>query len=342
MSDGGTIPEIKPPISPWQLFYGGAHRLRRRWYRKRADRLERPVLSVGNLHWGGTGKTPMTAAIAKYIRDGGRHPVILSRGYGRRTKGVRIVSTGEGPLLGPLAAGDEPVQLAGELPGVSIVVGEDRYAAGVHALERLPKTPDLFLLEDGFSHLRLARDLDLLTFPASDPFAGGRLWPGGRLREPLAAVNRAQAALLTGAEPPAGDQLADGLRRFGFQGPGFAAPTAVLPPRIERGETLPPGSRILLVTGIARAERVVSSIDGLDYQTMGTLHFPDHHPYPAESLRKIEQKMRESGADWVLTTAKDHVKLLGRLEAPLALLPIRSQPEPAFWDWLDSQLSRLW
>src|SRR5262245_39413720 len=177
-----------PPISPWQILYGGAHGLRRRGYRDRARRLPRPVVSVGNLHWGGTGKTPLVAAIAAHLRDRGLAVCILSRGYASRGRGVRVVSTGSGPLLGPRTAGDEPVLLAGELPGVAVVVGPDRWQAGEHALRRLDPRPDLFLLDDGFSHLALARDLDLVAFPAADPFAGGRLFPSGRLREPLAAV----------------------------------------------------------------------------------------------------------------------------------------------------------
>ncbi|HEX6865064.1 MAG TPA: tetraacyldisaccharide 4'-kinase, partial [Thermoanaerobaculia bacterium] len=133
------------PASPWQLFYGGAHRLRQRWYSTRAQRLPRPVISVGNLHWGGSGKTPLTAALAAHLRDRGRAVCILSRGYKGQGEGVRVVSTGEGPLLGPLVAGDEPVLLAGALPGVSVVVGPERYRAGLQALERLPVPPDLFL-----------------------------------------------------------------------------------------------------------------------------------------------------------------------------------------------------
>src|SRR6185436_12052256 len=126
-----------PPRSPWQLLYGGAHGLRRRWYRGRAHRLPRPVLSVGNLHWGGAGKTPLVAAIAAHLRDRGLAVCFLSRGYGSRGQGVRVVSAGQGPLLDPLVAGDEPVLLAGELPGVSVVVGPDRHQDGLEALKVL-------------------------------------------------------------------------------------------------------------------------------------------------------------------------------------------------------------
>jgi tetraacyldisaccharide 4'-kinase len=326
-----------PSFSPWQLLYGGAHRLRSRWYRSRSRHLPRPVVSIGNLHWGGTGKTPLVASVAAHLRDRGLAVCILSRGYASRGRGVRVVSTGEGPLLGPLLAGDEPVLLAGELPGVAVVVGPERYDAGMAALRRLPKPPDLFLLDDGFSHLGLARNLDIVAFPASDPFGGGRLFPAGRLREPLASIARAHVVVLTGAgSPEDGRRLAESLRPYGFTGPGFASFTRPGQPRWigEAGE-LAAGSKVFLVTAIARPERFVSSARELGFEVAGELRFPDHHPYPAPSLDRIAEAFRTSGAAAVLTTAKDGVKLLGRLDLPLAELPVRAEPEPGFWEWLD-------
>ena len=339
-----------PPSSPWQLLYGGAHRLRRRWYRGRARRLPRPVISVGNLHWGGAGKTPLVAALAAHLRDRGLAVCILSRGYGSRGRGVRVVSAGQGPLLDPQAAGDEPALLAGELPGVAVVVGPDRYQAGLEALRRLDPAPDLFLLDDGFSHLALARDLDLVAFPASDPFGGGRLLPSGRLREPLAAVRRAQAAILTGApdrdgRDDPGAALAAALRSHGFTGPGFASVTRPGTPRRTDGEELPAGARVLLVTAIARPDAFAALARSLGLGIAGELRFPDHHRYPPASLARIAAAWRTSGirseAGAVLVTSKDRVKLLGRLDVPLAELPIRADPEPAFWEWLDRELDRL-
>lgn len=336
-----SLSRPSPPHSPWQLFYGAAHRLRRRWYSSRALRLRRPVVSVGNLHWGGAGKTPLTAAIAEHLRDRGLTVAILTRGYKSEGRGVRVVSTGEGPLLGPLVAGDEPVLLAGNLPGVAVVVSPDRYQAGVHALERITPTPEIFLLDDGFSHLQLHRDLDLLVFPTADPFAGGRLPPGGRLREPLASAERADAVLLAGAEASEGGELADALRPFGFTGPGFASPTTVLPALTLHDEEVPAGSTVLLVTAVARPNEVEASAERLSYELADRLVFPDHHAYPADSLALIRRRFATSGAELVLTTEKDWVKLFGRVELPLARMPLRSRPEPAFGDWLDRRLAQL-
>ena len=345
-----------PPRSPWQWLYGAAHALRRRWHRGRAARLPRPVVSVGNLSWGGSGKTPMVAAIAAHLRDGGRRVAILSRGYGRRGgPGVRLVSDGEGPLLGPMLAGDEPVLLAGDLPGVAVVVGADRARAGRHALERLGKAPDVFLLDDGFSHLALERDLDLLLFPAADPFAGGRLLPGGRLREPLASSARADAAILTGYgeldRTAAGAALARALRPYGFRGAGFAAGMAPEQPRFVTtapgpgqagsGKPVPPGSRALLVSGIARPRSFRDTVERLGFPVADHLVFPDHHEYPDASLAKIVRGFHESGATVVMATGKDRVKLQGRLELPLAEVPIRAAPAPELFVWLDERLAEI-
>ncbi len=331
-----------PPASPWQRLYGAGHALRRAWWRRRARGLPVPVVSIGSLHWGGSGKTPMTAAVATHLVERGLGVAILSRGYGRRDRGIRVVSDGEGPLLGPRVAGDEPVLLAATVRGAGVVVGPDRWQAGRHALERLSPPPRVLVLDDGFSHLGLARDLDLLVFPAADPFAGGRLWPSGRLREPLASVRHADAVLLTGSEEPdGGGRLAQALRSWGFHGPGFVAATRVLPARSATGERLPRGASVLLVSGIARPERLAAAARASGFTVRGAVVFPDHHEYDAASLQRIVEAFRASGAAWVLATAKDQVKLLGRLEVPLAELPIEARPEPAFWRWLDDRLEAI-
>jgi len=301
------------------------------------------VISVGNLHWGGTGKTPLTAAVAAYLRDQGHRVTVLSRGYGSRGKGVRVVSVGEGPLLGPGLAGDEPVLLAGMLPGVGVVVGPDRYKAGLHALERLEPPPEIFVLDDGFSHLGLQRDLDILALPASDPFGGGRLVPAGRLREPLASARRAHAAVLTGSESgeDQGERLATALRPFGFSGPGFVSSTRPEPACLVQGEPLEEGATVLLVSAIARPERFRSTVERAGFKVAEELRFSDHHPYPEKSLERIRLLFQETSARAVLTTSKDLVKLYGRLEIPLAELPIKAKPEPAFLEWLGTEARRL-
>ncbi len=330
--------------SPWQWLYGGAHTARHAWLSRRANRLPRPVISVGNLHWGGGGKTPMVAAIASHLRDAGQRVTILTRGYGSKGVGVRILSRGEGPLLGPKIAGDEPVLLAGQLPGVAVIVCPDRALAGRHALERLDPAPEIFLLDDGFSHLGLHRDLDILVFPASDPFAGGKLAPGGRLREPLRSSRRADAVLLTGAPDLTSDlggQLATTLRPYGFDGPGFASRTLSGEPQLATQGQIRPGCRVLVIAGIARPAPFFETVSRLGFEVAEQLEFPDHHAYPQASLDKIRDAYRRHSAELVLTTGKDRVKLQGQLELPLADVPIRAEPEAGFFQWLDAELDKI-
>ncbi len=328
-----------PPRSPWQRLYGAGHTLRERWYRGRAARLPRPVVSLGNLHWGGTGKTPLVAAVAAYLCDRGLRVAVLSRGYGSRGSGLRLVSGWEGgPRLDAAIAGDEPVLLARELPGVAVVVHPRRAVAGESALASLSPPPDLFLLDDGFSHLGLARDLDLLALPESDPFGGGRLFPSGRLREPLAAARRAPGALITGptASTEAAGQVRAALEPFGFSGPVFAAPTRLLPARRFDGGALESGSRVVLASGIARPERFRAAALTQGFEIAGELVYPDHHTFPLKSLRAISEARERTGATVVLVTSKDAVKLQGFADTrlahlPLAVLPVAAEPEPAFW-----------
>jgi tetraacyldisaccharide 4'-kinase len=223
---------------------------------------------------------------------------------------------------------------------VSVVVGPDRFEAGRHALERLEPAPEVFVLDDGFSHLGLFRDIDLLAFPSDDPFAGGRLLPGGRLREPLSAARRADAVVLTGETEMSGGEIAEALRGFGFEGPGFSAPTRVEAPRLAGGGALPDGSRVLLVAAIARPQRFLEAARRFELVIAETLTFPDHHDYPSSSLTSIEEVFDDSGAEVVLTTTKDEVKLLGRVDIPLASLPVRADPEDTFWTWLDRRLDQ--
>jgi tetraacyldisaccharide 4'-kinase len=300
--------------------------------------LPAPVVSIGNLELGGTGKTPLVAAIAGHLRDRGQQVVILSRGYDRRTRGVRIASRGQGALASAAEVGDEPHLLAQELPGVAVVVGEDRYEAGLHALEALAPTPQIFLLDDGFSHLGLARDLDLLAFPARCPWGNGRLLPFGSLREPIAAARAAHGVILTGVggQPEgAARPLAAALRGCGFAGPAFAAGIeAALRPR-------PSSPRVVLATGIARPERVAETARSLGLVVLEHLAFADHHRFPERSLARIERAYTRSGAAAVVVTAKDAAKIEGRLRAPLHVLRVAAVLEPAFWEWLDRELEAI-
>ncbi|HEX5760631.1 MAG TPA: tetraacyldisaccharide 4'-kinase, partial [Thermoanaerobaculia bacterium] len=156
---------------------------------------------------------------------------------------------------------------------------------------------------------------------------------------------RADAVVLTGARwhggLSPGPALAQALAPFGFGGPGFASATEIGAARLRDGRALPAGERVLLVSGLARPKELARAARGAGYDVAGELRFADHHPYPEASLARIRRAYAESGAAAVLTSGKDRVKLHGRLELPLAELPVRADPEPAFWEWLDGALAAL-
>ncbi len=334
-SSGGRITPPTATRSPWQLFYALAHRARRSRGHSRSRRLPVPVLSIGNLHWGGSGKTPLVAAIAAHLRDEGRRVAVLSRGYQRQSRGIRFASLGDGLIESPQDVGDEPAMLANILSGVPIVVGADRFEAGRAALAEIEPPPDILLLDDGFSHLRLARDLDILTFPQSDPFAGGRLAPGGRLREPLTSSSAAAAVVLTGAnslDPALGRELAEALRAFGFRGRGF---TSEIVARTE--PPLEAGTPVLLVTGIARPGRAATTAAKVGLNVLRHLRFSDHHRYGERSVVRINDAAAAAQASCVVTTSKDLCKISGRTELPLVELRVEARFGPEFWSWLNQE-----
>lgn len=320
----------------WQRLYGAAHSRRRRYWASRAVGLGRPTASIGNLHWGGSGKTPTVIAAARGLTGLGRRIAVLSRGYRRRGRTPLVVSVGDGPLATVEEAGDEPLTIAEQAPGVAVVVGADRRASAALALSRDPAI-EVFLLDDGFSHVRVRRDVEILTFPASDPFAGGLLLPGGRLREPLSMAHLADAAVLTGleagVEPP--DDFETTLRRYGFAGTVF---TSTLRSELVGG---PSPERPLLVTGVARPERVARTAAAAGLECAHHLRFPDHHGYPPRSLRAIESASVRHGCDAVVTTSKDAVKLRGRLPAvapPLLELKVEAKIDDALLPWLAARV----
>ncbi|MBM3224440.1 MAG: tetraacyldisaccharide 4'-kinase [Candidatus Tectomicrobia bacterium] len=182
--------------------YGGlawAHRTAYTWGIRQQRHLPCPVVSIGNLTLGGTGKTPLTMWIARWYQQQGRRVAVLSRGYGARPAAhVRVVSAGDGPVLNWQAAGDEPYLLACALPGVPILIGQDRYQTGQYACTHFGA--EVLILDDGFQHHALHRDLDIVLIDASNPFGSGHLFPRGILREPLSALRRADALVLTRVE----------------------------------------------------------------------------------------------------------------------------------------------
>jgi len=305
-------------LAPLGALYGAAAAARAAAYRRgwlpRA-RLGGPVISVGNLSVGGSGKTPVVALIASILREAGRPVAVLSRGYRGSFRGdCLVVADGEGVRAGPEAAGDEPVMLARALPGVVVAVGRRRDRVGRAVEARFGSR--VHVLDDGFQHLRLRRDLDLVCASAHDLV--DRPLPAGRLREPAAALARADLILLD-ADAAALAGLAAvhpgrvlRLRRrvvgfFGLDGVEQAAP-----------------ARPFLLSGIARPERFHCDVTPRVGHVSGTAVFADHHAYSATDLAGVEARARAAGADAIVTTAKDAVRLAPS-SLPLLVLRIAAQ-----------------
>jgi tetraacyldisaccharide 4'-kinase len=335
--------------------YGRAASFRRAWYGRHPDRtrqLDQPVISVGNLTVGGSGKTPVVATLARLLIASGERPAILTRGYGRRrtSDGVVVVSNGHDILVPTLESGDEPQMLARALPHVPVLVSSDRYLAG--RLAECTFGCTVHLLDDGFQHVQLARDIDLLLIAAAD--MDERLLPWGRLRESLETASVADALLVSESEDTArsvGDRL--GIA------PTFRVVTRYGSPRFVDSRVGVPelGQRIVAVAGIARPERFFAALgaegaehdggerDGGEYSHVAReIVFRDHHWFSHRDLAAIQRTATDAGASLIVTTEKDAMRLDGVGDAasgvPWAFLPqqVDVEPDQTFAVWIDERL----
>ena len=331
-------------LSAASSLYGAVATWRRRSHSRDPRRrrvLSRPVVSVGNLRVGGTGKTPTVAHLARLLLSRGERPVILTRGYRRRltTAGVTVVSD-LARVIAPLdTAGDEPLMLARALPGVPVLVGADRYASGRFAEEHFGAT--VHLVDDGFQHFELARDVDLLMVSEED--LTDRVIPAGRLREPLAAALAADALLVTAGYESAAARVG---RALGVSTTFLVSRAIGAPRMIDSGESVvvPTGDRVFLVAGIARPERFFSDVATAGWHVAGTLTFRDHHPFTQRDVERIAEQAKSVRTAIVLTTEKDAVRLAAcdLTGLPIAAVPLTSTIEPPrlFLEWLTDRLTR--
>jgi tetraacyldisaccharide 4'-kinase len=281
----------------------------------------RPVVSVGNLVAGGSGKTPLVMALVDLLEGAGLRVALVSRGYGRRTRGVRVGYVPGEPRPGWQEVGDEPALLARRCPGAALVVGEDRVAAARRAVE--VAAPDVLVCDDAFQHRALARALDLVAVHAGRGFGNGRLLPRGPLREPLSALTRAHAVVLThhrGQEPPAAQAARLGVpAQLPVVGLELAPDGLVSPAGARVGV---PAGPVLAGAAIAHFEGFLQSLAALGVRVAAELAFPDHHPLGPRALVRLEALARARGAVAVVVTEKDLVKLPGA-GGTLPLLALR-------------------
>ncbi len=292
-------------MNPLSAIYGGVVGARNVLYDRgvlQARRLQGAVISVGNLSAGGSGKTPFVILLGELLKARGIEFDVLSRGYGRESRGVRLVD----PAGLPREFGDEPLLIARKVQ-VPVIVGEDRYQAGQFAESRFG--PQLHLLDDGFQHRALARDFDIVLVTPQD--AGDQLLPSGRLREPLSSLRRADAVV-----------LASGAAAESFPLEGKMVW------RVRRGivpKDVPP--RPVVFCGIARPQNFVLQLRAANIEPVAEAFYRDHHPYEEKDIRELLALKQRSGAGGFVTTEKDAVNLGGYLSAlqPLAVVPVKME-----------------
>lgn len=292
-----------------------------------------PVVSIGNLAVGGTGKTPAVIRLAGELRARGWRPAVLTRGHGRRVRGRVVLAPGEA-IPGPDVAGDEPLEIFKALHDVPVVIAADRRGSAILAVERFGV--DLLILDDGFQHRPLARTVDIVLVDAMRPFGNGRLLPAGPLREPPRALRRADMIVLTRAD------AVDGVEGSRAEVRGVA-PQAWIGTAIHHVVGLqslgdggaglsPPDGPLFAVSGIARHEAFLASLRAAGYRVSRHVAFPDHHRF---NVRDRDRVLSDAAGRTIVTTAKDAVRwqgVPGFTGVGWWVLAIRFEPAAGFVD----------
>lgn len=318
-------------LAPLGWLYGAAMKVRAAFYRRglfRTYKIDAPVISVGNLTVGGTGKTPLVEWIARELAQQGHRVCVLTRGYGRENPRQRvIVSDGHEILSDATQTGDEALMLAENLKGKAAVICDaDRVSAASWALEHLKA--EVFVLDDGFQNLRIARDLNIVTIDATNPWGNQRVLPAGTLREPIGALRRADCVMLTRVQESTDATLRQQIQEAS-EAVVLSSDMVASQVRAVNSEREDPGSDLLTsgtlaaFCGIGNSQAFFHLLRRDNFQLVHTRAFRDHHRY---SQSQIDQLMNEAiarGAQALITTAKDEVKLRNlRFDLPCYVIDI--------------------
>lgn len=306
-------------MGPWEFLYYLGYSYKRTQGFKRRKRLPRKVISIGNLTVGGTGKTPAVIALAREAKKRGQQPCILTRGYKGKAAGPCVISRGDGPLLGVEETGDEALLMAGKLKNIPVIKGNDRYEAGMFALNASIPDPSLFILDDGFQHWVLDRDVDILLIDRTNPFGNRKLLPSGILREPLTAMERADIIVITktpshiAASAEGEDKLLREIREYNRDAPLYVSSHVPVGLETTSGQDLPletiSGKTVFGFCGIGNPDSFKHTLAAIGAQVRGFMPFRDHYPYSERDIRHIFDRAQECAADWIVTTEKDIMRL---------------------------------
>ncbi len=303
------------PLTLCAVLVNGIVRVRRFCYRAgifKQQSLPCTVISIGNITVGGTGKTPLACSIARSIRDAGYSVAILGRGYGvRRQLSPLIVSDGRAVLAGPENAGDEAMMLAKKLLNIPVLVGKNRFLLGQRALHDF--SVQVLILDDGFQHYQLHRNVDIVLINARNPFGNGFLLPRGILREPVASLSRAHMIVITKVtDSTPAEKIKEVIKRHNPQAPIFTATLYASKFRRVCDDTILPvfgcrGKTAIAVCSIGDPGSFFSMLETIGFILLEKLAFPDHHRYDAHDYARIDNYSQE--ADFIVTTEKDIAKI---------------------------------
>lgn len=321
------------------MIYGALADRRARLYqtgRLSSHQLPCIVISVGNLTTGGTGKTPMVCAIATFLQKKGNRVVVISRGYkGKYEKKGGLVSDTHQMLMHAADAGDEPYLMARQMPGIPVLVGQDRLASGRLAIQKF--APDVIVLDDGFQHLRLKRHVNLLLLDAQHPFGNGHLLPRGKLREPASHITRADALVLTRSTaqiPPYYEHLRQSVKpRPVFRAFHKAAIRGEVPAgtpiqndaMMETDlRTIGGGDhkRVFAFSGLANNASFIDSVNSLEGNVVKNLDYQDHHIYTIAEMEEIGRLALRFKSHCIATSEKDYMRIPEGVTFPLDLVII--------------------
>jgi tetraacyldisaccharide 4'-kinase len=290
-------------------------------------KLEATVISIGNLTLGGAGKTPMVAYIARYLKGEGHSVAVLTRGYKRDSRGRRVLNSPRGDSIAAPSYrefGDEPVMLARSLSDIPIIVDKDRFEAGRWVEKE--HGAEVLVLDDGYQHLALARDLNILLIDATDPLGGFEMPPFGRLREPLYGIKRADAVIITRADRPFDQGQTQAIIKFYC---GDKVPLMYFYSTITKLRHLATaqvfdaadlyGWNVAVACGIGNPHAFAEDILQIGINIVGEHFFADHYSFNQEDLDRITRAAREAGADAIVTTEKDAVRLEGLIPGDIPI-----------------------
>ena len=336
---------LTPITFPLSLVYGSIIWIRNKLYDREwfsLSAFDVPIISVGNITTGGSGKTPLVMYLADLLKKNGKYPGIVSRGYGRNSQGMVTVHNGKELITDVENSGDEPFLMASVLKTVPVVVCEDRREGISHLIKNI--SADVIIMDDGFQHLRVRRDLDIVTISANDQKEDYRLLPWGKLREPLQNISRANAAIFTRTDNYNPPKLLPSIKPFVKGELLFSTQQLTLMKYDEDGyrKLLPPEERLFAFCGIGEPKSFFDFIVKLGLKSGGKRMFRDHQEYTESVITELSSQIKSSNCKGAITTEKDLVKLpdnfLAEFETYVIKIEMAFENEGAFLDLIQPVL----